>query len=168
MGHQNKLPFKCNNCQSKGHVSPMCNNGQKKGVSLFNHVCANADLQHLPFIFADIALTFGRSKWRTKIKCHRFYFAKKVAQKLKYTEAIQTPVDFEVKTFLGASTKKLKEMILEIEIKWRHKFSLPILLDDDFKFHDFGKFKTNLSKLNYKLAFLSNDKSDQIKIHSFI
>lgn len=55
-----------------------------------------------------------------------------MAQKLKCTEAIQTPVDFEVKTFLGASTKKLKEMILVIEIKRGHKFSLPVLLDDDF------------------------------------
>lgn len=45
-------------------------------------------------------------------------------------------------------------------------------MDDDFditfKFDDRGKVKTNLSKLNYKLAFLSNEQSDQIRIHSLI
>lgn len=38
-GQQNKLPFKCNKCESNGHVSPMCNKPPKSKFPIFTRVC---------------------------------------------------------------------------------------------------------------------------------
>lgn len=81
----------------------------KMEVSLFSYVCPNVNSQHRSFILLIVALTIKDKQ--KKVKENKLPF-KHAVQKLKCS--IQTLGDFEVKTILGAATKKLHETVLEV------------------------------------------------------
>ena len=76
-------------------------------------------------------------------------------------------MEYVVKTFLGSKTKRLNQVVVEIEVNKGNSLPLPVLIDDEFyrnlRFDNFNSVKNNLLNLNYKLAFL-HEKND-IRVH---
>lgn len=65
------------------------------------------------------------------------------------------PINFQVKTYLTTSSKKLDQMVLKIKVGQRRLLPLPVLLDDNFsvqfRFVNFSEVGSNLIRLDYKL-----------------
>lgn len=67
--------------------------------------------------------------------------------------------------------KKLHEIILKIQVVKGRLLPFSVLdeqVNINFKFGQFHKVKTNLNKLIYRLAFLSGNDTDQIKIQCLL
>lgn len=87
---------------------------------------------------------------------------------LKYPNWSMNPINFQVKNYLGVSNKRIHQVMLEVNVGKGRSLPFPVLLHDkfniQFKFDDFSQVITNLTKLNYKLAFSHNNNGNQISI----
>lgn len=177
-GKGNKLPRRCAHCKSRGHVTPLCNETDKGGNSptASTHVCANTSMQEQPYILPIVAITVFKGKRKYRFNClfdtgsQRTYFSRNVIERLGCYKSLLTPVEYEVKTFLGSQTKKLNQLVVGIEVTKGSSLSLPVLIDDEFdmnlRFDNFKSVKKNLINLNYTLAFLH--KKNDIRVHGLL
>ena len=177
-GKRNSLPFKCSLCNSRNHVTPLCDKAEeKKNSALSINVCNSSSTLNQPFILPMISLSVSKGRQKHNVNClldtgsQRSYFHKGVAEKLKCKKHSFTLGDYEVSTFLGTRKKRLEEVVLGIHVDKDITFHLPVLVDEDFdinlKIDHFGEVKKNLNNLKYKLAFTDNG-SDQVRIHGLI
>lgn len=158
-GKANKLPRKCANCKSRGHVTPLCDEADKSGnsSSASMHVCTNIGTQEQPYILPIVAITVSKGKRKYKLNClfdtgsQRTYFSRQVIEKLGCYRSFLTPVEYDVKTFLGSKKKKLNQVVVGIEVNKGNSLPLPVLIDDEFdmnlRFDNFKSVKNNLLKL---------------------
>ena len=178
LGKRNRLPFKYSLCNSRNHVTPLCDKAEeKKNSALSINVCNSSSTLNQPFILPMVSLSVSKGRQKHNVNClldtgsQRSYFSKGVAEKLKCKKHSFTPGDYEVSTFLGTRKKRLEEVILGIHVDKDRTFHLPVLVDEDFdinlKIDHFGEVKKNLDNLKYKLAFTDNG-SDQVRIHGLI
>ena len=72
---------------------------------------------------------------------------------------------------MGTRKKRLKEVVLGIQVDKDRTFHLPVLMDEDFDINlnidHFGEVKKNLNNLKHKLAFTDNG-SDHVRVHGLI
>ena len=61
-----------------------------------------------------------------------FYFSKDILRKLKCHDKISNPVDFQVKTYFGMSTKPLEQVIMKVGLGGKSYINKLLLLDDEF------------------------------------
>ena len=178
LGKRNRLPFKCSLCNSRNHVTPLCDKAEeKKNSALSINVYNSSRTLNQPFILSMVSLSVSKGRQKHNVNClldsgsQRSYFSKGVAEKLKCKKHSFTPGDYEVSTFLGTRKKRLEEFVLGIQVDKDRTLLLPVLVDEDFdinlKIDHFGEVKKNLNNLKYKLAFTNNG-SDQIRIHGLI
>ena len=178
LGKRNRLPFKCSLCNSRNHVTPLCDKAEeKKNSALFINVCNSSRTLNQPFILPMVSLSVSKGRQKHNVNClldtgsQRPYFSKGMAEKLKCKKHSFTPGDYEVNTFLGTRKKRSEEFVLGIHVDKDRTFHLPVLVDEDFdinlKIDTFGEVKKNLNNLKYKLAFTDNG-SDQVRIHGLI
>ena len=178
LGKQNRLPFKCSLCNSRNHVTPLCDKAEKKKNSALSiNVCNSSRTLNQPFILPMVSLSVSKGRQKHNVNClldtgsQRSYFSKVVAEKLKCKKHSFTPGDYEVSTFFGTRKKRLEEVVLGIHVDKDWTFHLPVLVDKDFdinlKTDHFSEVKKNLNNLKYKLAFTDNG-SDQVCIHGLI
>ena len=174
LGKRNRLPFKCLLCNSRNHVTPLCDKAEeKKNSALSINVCNSSRTLNQPFILPMASLSVSKSRQKHNVNClldtgsQRSYFSKAVAEKLKCKKHSFTPGDNEVSTFLGTK-KRLEEVVLGILVDKDRTFHLPVLVDEDFDINlnidHFGEVKKNFKNLKYKLAFTDNG-SDQVRVH---
>lgn len=82
------------------------------------------------------------------------------------------PINFQVKTYLSTSIRKLNQIMLKINVEQGRLLPLLVLLDDDFnvqlKFDNFSEVRNNLIKRDYKLVFSHDDNDNQIKIQRIL
>ena len=178
LGKRNRLPFKCSLCNSRNHVTPLCDKAEdKKNSALSINVYNSSRTLNQPFILPMVSLLVSKGRQKHNVNClldtgsQRSYFFKGVGEKLKCKKHSITPGNYEVSTFLGTRKKRLEEVVLGIHVDKDRTFHLPVLVDEDFdinlKIDNFGKVKKNLNNLKYKLAFTDNG-SDQVRIHGLI
>ena len=178
LGKRNRLSFKCSLCNSRNHVTPLCDKAEeKKNSALSINVCNSSRTLNQPCILPMVSLSVSKGRQKHNVNYlldtgnQRPYFSKGVAEKLKCKKHSFTPRDYEVSTFLGTRKKRLEEVVLGIHVDKDRTFHLPVLVDEDFdinlKIDHFGEVKKNLNNLKYKLAFTDNG-SDQVRIHGLI
>ena len=150
LGKRNKLPFKSSLCNSRNHVTPLCDKAEeKKNSALSINVCNCSRTLNQPFILPMVSLSVSKGRQKNNVNClldagsQRSYFSKGVAEKLKCKKHSFTPGDYEVSTFLGMRKKRLEEVVLGIHADKDRTFHLPVLVDEDFdinlKIDHFGK-----------------------------
>ena len=137
---------------------------------------SNTGTQEQSYILPIVAITVSKGKRKYKLNCpfdtgsQRTYFSRQVIEKLGYNKSFLTPIEYDVKTFLGSKTKKLNQVVVGIELNKGNSLPLPVLVDDEFdmnlRFNNFKSVKNNLLNLNYKLAFL-HEKKD-IRLYSLL
>ena len=134
---------------------PLCDEADKSGNSstASTQVCTNTGTQEQPYILPIVAITVSKGKRKYKLNClfdsssQRIYFSRQVIDKLGCYKSFLTPVECEVKIFLGSKTKKLNQVVVEIELIKGNSLSLPVLIDDEFdmnlRFDNFKSVKNN-------------------------
>ena len=178
LGKWNRLSFKCSLCNSRNHVTPLCDKAEeKKNSALSINVFNSSRTVNQPFILPMVSLSVSKSRQKHNVNClldtggQRSYFSKGVAEKLKCQKHSFTPGNYEVSTFLGTRKKRLEEVVLGIQADKDRTFHLPVLVDEVFDINlnidHFGEVNKNLKNLKYELAFTDNG-SDQIRVHGLI
>ena len=178
LGKRNRLPFQCSLCNSRNHITPLCNKAEEeKNSTLSINVCISARTLNQLFILPMVSLSVSKGRQKHNVNClldtgsQRSYFSKGMAEKLKCKKHSLTPGDYEVNTFLGTRKKRLEEVVLGIQVDKDRTFHLPVLVNEDFDINlnidHFGEVKKNLNNLKYKLAFTDNG-SDHVRVHGLI
>ena len=178
LGKRNRLPFKCSLCNSRNHITPLCNKAEEeKNSTLSINVCISSRTLNQLFILPMVSLSVSKGRQKHNVNClidtgsQRSYFSKGMAEKLKCKKRSLTPGDYEVNTFLGTRKKRLEEVVLGIQMDKDRTFHLPVLVNEDFDINlnidHFGEVKKNLNNLKYKLAFTDNG-SDHVRVHGLI
>ena len=171
------MPFKYSLCNSRNHVTPLCDKAEEeKNSALSINVCTSSRTLNQPFILPMVSISVSKGRQK-HVNClldtgsQRSCFSKGVAEKSKCKKHSLTPGDYEVSTFLGTRKKRLEEVVLGIQVDKDRTSHLPVLVDEDFDINlnidHFGKVKKNLNNLKYKLAFIDNG-SDQVRVHGLI
>ena len=124
-----------------------------------------------------VSVTITKAKETPKFNCsfenrnRRFYFSKRVINKLGYNEADPSPVEIKIKMFQNSMVEKLNKITLEIEVNEKKKLPLPVLVDDDFdiefKFDNNKNVLRILIDLNYNLTF-ANRNEKVIYVHCLV
>ena len=132
--------------------------------------------QEQSYIWPIVAITVSQRTRKFRLNClfdtgsQRTYFCRKVMRGLGCHRSFLTPVEFNVKTFLGFKKKTLNQVILGIGVDKSSSLALPVLIDGEFdmnfRFDDFKSVKNNLINLNYKLAFLH--KQNDVHVHGLL
>ena len=157
-GKNNKLSFPCKTCQSKKHIGALCPDlPPVTGL----HVSLNTELKEQPFMLPIVNVTILSGNKCVKINClfdsgsQRSYFSKDALADLCVNNYRYTPVEFDVKTFLGAEHKTFDEVLLQFSLGANCFKNLPVLVCDDFnvEFRVDGLHHAinNLTSLNYLL-----------------
>lgn len=125
------------------------------------HMCTNTGTQEQPYILPIVAITVSKGKHKYKLNClfdtgsQRTYFFRQVIEKLVCYRSFLTPVEYDVKTFLGSKKEKLNQVVVGIEVNKGNSLPLPVLIDDEFdmnlRFDNFKSVKNNLLKLQTSL-----------------
>ena len=69
-GKQNKLPFKCSLCNSRNHVSPLCDKAEeKKNSALSINVCNSSRTLNQPFILPMVSLSVSKGRQKHNVNC---------------------------------------------------------------------------------------------------
>ena len=178
LGKRNRFPFKSSLCNSRKHVTPICDKTEEeKNSALSINVSNSSRTLNQPFILPMLSLSVSKGGQKHNVNCmldtgsQRSYFSKEVAEKLKCKKHSFPPGDDEVNTFLGTRKKRLEEVILGIQVDKDRTFHLPVLVDEDFDINlnidPIGEIKINFNNLKQKLAITDNG-SDHLRIHGLI
>ena len=172
-GQKNRLPRVCKFCSSRGHIIPLCKkSSDNKGTSVSTDVCTNTGIQEQLYKLPIVAITVSRGKRISRLNClfdtgsQGTYFDRQVVR-LGCDRSFLTPVEFDVKTFLGSKNKTSNQGVLGIEVDKGSSLALPVLIDDEFdmnfRFDNFKSVKNNLINLNYKLTILHEQ--NDVRVH---
>ena len=89
LGKRNRLPFKCLLCNSRNHVTPLCDKAEeKKNSALSINVRNSSHTLNQPFILPMVSLSVSKGRQKHNVNClldtgsQRSYFSKGVAEKL--------------------------------------------------------------------------------------
>ena len=103
-GNLNKLPFQCEECKTRKHITPLCEPKTKRDNSAtFSTAYTNLELREQIYILPIVGVTITRGKVTCKFNClfdigsQRSYFSKRVINKLGCSESDLAPVEFEIK-----------------------------------------------------------------------
>ena len=136
LGKRNRLPFKCSLCNSRNHVTSLCDKAEvEKNSALSINVCTSSRTLNQPFILPMVSLSVSKGRQK-HVNClldtgsQRSYFSKGLAEKLKSKKYSLTPGGNEVNTFLSTRKKGLEEVVLGIQVDKDR--TLPVLVDEDF------------------------------------
>ena len=107
LGKRNRFPFKCSLCNSRNHITPLCNKvEEEKNSTLSINVCNSFRTLNQPFILPIVSLSVSKGRQKHNVNClldtgsQRSYFSKGVAEKLKCKKHFKG--DYEVSTCCGA------------------------------------------------------------------
>jgi len=156
-GLKDKLSFSCQVCNGKNHITALCD---RQPQSLENHMCLSQGINKL-YLLPTITLKVGKGKKATSIRClldsgsQRTYLSKKVLDKLDICMENQQGTSYNIRTYLGVSTRMLKEISLDVYID-KFCFPLPLLIDEDlhlkYEVNFMDTALKNLKNKSYKLA----------------
>ena len=161
-GVSNKLKYPCKVCNSRGHVSAMCDK-VKKSVESVN-VCLSTNVENASNYLLPIL--------RIKMKGHngkllkfnalfdtassRTYISKRISDQMDLVPENVKNVVYDVKTFLGSGTKMLEETSITVFTPAGRYLTRPVLIDDSFivdlKVRGLDKSIENIKSQGYHLA----------------
>ena len=83
LGKRNRLPFKCSLCNSRNHVTPLCDKAEeKKNSALSSNVCTSSHSLNQPLILPMVSLSVSKGRQKHNVNClldtgsQRSYFSK--------------------------------------------------------------------------------------------
>ena len=179
-GKDDKLYNPCKICSSNQHVSALCPKIQSFPKSTDNHVCLSTGVEgESPYLLPIVSMVVkGPKGFECKFNAlldtgsSRSYLSSHVISKLNCDPKTLTPVDYEVKTFLGSGTKSLKEVTLAVYLPSKRYNIMPLLVDDQFdinlKVKGLSQTVNNFKTKNYKLAADFKDGHNQVHVHGLI
>ena len=157
-GNQNKLPFNCQICHSNSHIAALCD--QTSSEVTANNLslsCSQTSGSCTSYLLPTITIKLGRGSKTVMVRClidtgsQRSYFSQNVMKRLNYERNIMSPVDFEIRTFIGCENRVLNESMLEIFVTPNLKVELPVLIDDKLT------LKFSIPGVTHAIANLVND-----------
>ena len=160
-GKDNKLPFNCQVCSSNNHIAALCDRNSVTSNNLCLN-CSETSGNCSFYLLPTITISLSRGNSTVQVRClvdcgaQRSYFARNVIENLKYKSDIMTPVNFEIRTFIGSENRSLNESMLMVGITPKCKVELPVLIDDNlllnFKISGINCALTNLMDNGFELA----------------
>ena len=185
LGKQNKLSFECCICKSKGHISALCSKFEKvtktqkvdPSVTGVN-VCLNTGVLEHSYMLPVMDIFVSRGHSRVKVTClidfgsQRSYFSHTVLNDLHCDISSLSPIEYDIKTYLGHQFKTLGLTSFEISMQPNSRFTLPVLVDQGFDINlnipGLSTVLSNLKKLDFKLASEYVGCSDTIKVQGLL
>ena len=176
-GLHKKMKFPCSFCKARTHISALCPSRSETS----SNICIN--VQHSkkgfqPLLLPVLTFTFfGDNKNRT-VRClldtdsQRSYLREDIVLNLR-GEAGMSPVTYDITTFLGSSTRHLKEARLVVGIPGGNKLPISFLADPHFNHHfrvsQLNTAWDNLRSMGARLAEPNLPKDgDQFDVHGII
>ena len=110
----------------------------EKGAVIFMHACTNMEKENNFFMLPLVVVTLHCGAKRVSIiylletGSQHSYFTKIMLNELKYYDKNSNPVNFEVKTYLDISTKRVEQSVSEMKVGKGRLLPIPVLLDDNF------------------------------------
>ena len=189
-GKRGALYYPCKICGSKGHVSAMCHKdistggaegkvAPEKVAKVVTDVCFNTGLDESPYLLPIINLKLrGHSgkycsfNFLFDTGSQRSYLSQQALSKLGCKKELVSDEEFEVKTFLGSSQKKLKEVNLDVFVGPSKHYGSLILVDDQFdisfNIRGFAQALKNFKSQQLKLAADFEADSDTVSVHGLV
>ena len=138
-GKAGKLKQACKFCQSRNHISPLCpnNSNRTKEVSN-NHLCLGHRTSDPFYLLPTMTLELTYNKSRLKVRClidtgsQRSYISARAASKLCHDMDRFYELDYEIHTYIGNGSKRLKQFLLGVNIEGT-VINMPVLVDDSLK-----------------------------------
>jgi hypothetical protein len=174
-GVHNKLSFKCYLCGKSSHISAMCTSVGGTNIGTSNNVCLmtknHANQQYLLPLTEIVVSCRGKAYRVTCLidtgSC-RSYISKDLATGLNIDLMSAHSQVYEMKTFLGSSSRQLSEVAIGVGLNSKCTYTLPVLIDKelnlDFKITGLGKAVEHIQQSGYPLAcpLLPSYKNDKI------
>ena len=172
-----KMKFPCSFCKERTHISALCPSRSETSTN----ICIN--VQHTlksfqPLLLPVLTFTFFGNEKNRSVRClldtgsQRSYLREDIVLDLR-GEAGMSPVTYDITTFLGSSTRQLKEVRLVVGIPGRSKLPISFLADPQFNHHfRVSQLKTvwdNLHSIGVTLAEPNlTEAGDQFDVHGII
>ena len=188
-GKEGKLDFPCRPCGSRGHISAMCHNGSKGGAISksvpdkvaqgITDVCFSTGVEESPQLLPIISLKlrghngqFSKFNFLFDTASQRSYLSQPALAQLGCNSKLMSSVEFEVKTFMGSSKKRLKEVNLDVFVAPSKHYAMLMLIDDQFDISfdvkGLGQAVNNLKSSGHILAADYEADSDLVTVHGLI
>lgn len=183
------LLWPCKVCKSRGHIAAMCHKDistggsagggvPEKEATVITDVCFSTGVEESPYLLPIISLKLrghnGQSSqfnFLFDTASQRSYLSHHAFDQLGCNPQLTSCVEFEVKTFLGSSKKKLREVNLDVFLSPFKHHAMLMLVDDQFDISLNVKglklALNNLRKEGYDLA-ANFDDSDTLSVHGLI
>ena len=188
-GKEGKLTYPCRPCGSKGHISAMCHKGSTGGAISksvpdkvaqgITDVCFSTGVDESPQLLPIISLKLrGHNGQSSKFNflfdtaSQRSYLSEPALAMLGCDNRLMSSVEFEVKTFMGSSKKRLKEVNLDVFVGSSKHYAMLMLIDDQFDISfdvkGLGQAVKNLKSNGHTLAADYEADSDLVTVHGLI
>ena len=189
-GKTSKLYNPCRCCKSKGHIGAMCHKdvslNSPKGKSVpdkvasgVTDVCFSTGFEESPYLLPIISLKlrghngqFSNFNFLFDTGSQRSYLSQHALSKLGCNNQLMSDIEFEVKTFLGSSRKRLKEVNLDVFVDSHKHYGILMLVDDQFDIsfdvNGFGQAVKNLQSRGQKLAADFDADKDVVTVHGLV
>ena len=135
-GLDDRLSFSCQTCSQNTHITALCKH--RKGHTLANVCLSYNQCTNNLYLLPSITIKVGRGKNSTLIRClldsgsQRSYISKKVLDKLNYSLNNHQSTQYNIQTYLGISTRNLKETVLDVYFD-QVSYTLLVLIDEDLQ-----------------------------------
>ena len=189
-GKEGKLDSPCRQCNSRGHISAMCHKDistsgaisksfPDKVAAGITDVCFSTGVDESPQLLPIINLKLRGHNGQTcnfnflfDTASQRSYLSQQALAYLGCNNKLISNVEFEVKTFLGSSKKKLSEVNLDVFVGSSKHYAMLMLIDDQFDIsfdvRGLGQAVTNLKSNGHILAADLKTDSDLVTVHGLI
>ena len=161
-GKAGKLKQACKFCQNRTHISPLCPKNSSKKVSN-NHLCLGHRTSDPFYLLPTTTLELTYNKSKLKVRClidtgsQRSYISARAASKLCYDIDRFYELDYEIHTYIGNGSKRLKQFLLGVKIEGT-VINMPVLVDDSLKLQ-YEVPGMNEAVQNLKYNFMLADES---------